>query len=350
MSYRLAPNVIGNIPWWPLRFREGAALPRIPDNRLDIAVYFYPDIGSAKDGDDAGGCGFWFSHPFPSLPNRHALCVVTNRHVIEKCRAVRLNRIDGKPAERIDIEPENVFPHNGQHDLAIAFIGLDPSLHQFNHVPSELCLTMAKADGYKIGIGDDVYMIGRFIGHDGRVHNEPTARFGHISAGNRPMVNVDAGFEEDSYAVEMKSKRGYSGAAVMVYATPHTRIFKHPRPDDKQSFEFLLGILWGQISEKRPLRDADGKEIRGPYVTEFSGLSGVVPAWHLLHLMQQPEVQDYMKELEKVERERLRKSKAGAEKMAAEETKNSEKPHSHREDFNRLLGAAVKPPKSSDQT
>jgi hypothetical protein len=81
----------------------------------------------------------------------------------------------------------------------------------------------------------------------------------------------------------------------------------------------LLGVNWGQIYEKRPLRDKDGKEIEGPHVTEASGMNGVVPAWHILSLLEQDDVRGAIKKIEEKEVARLGKSRAVIEASAADE-------------------------------
>lgn len=324
-------------------------MPRLPDDRLNTAVYFYPTLKEAKNGAQSGGTGFWLSHPLPGFGDQELLCIVTNKHVAQTCNAVRLNRNDGKPPDCMKIEPENIYPHSGPHDLAIVLVPIDAAQTKFNGVPSRICITEANVKDHCVGIGDDVYLIGRFIGHEGKVHNEPTARFGNISATNRPMHNLEAGISEDSFAVETRSKPGYSGSGVFVYGTRATDVFKTGRAPNKVNFEFLLGVLWGQITEKRPLKDVDGKVVNGPHVTEASGLSAVVPAWYILELLEQSDLKERITVVAKELRKSLAKLKAGVEPMSANSA-SSPAPDSNRSDFNRLLGAAVKPPKSSGQT
>ncbi|MBS0240351.1 MAG: trypsin-like peptidase domain-containing protein [Proteobacteria bacterium] len=265
-------------------------MPRLPDDRLDVAVYFYDTLRDAEEGTESGGTGFWISFPFPEITDRELLCIVTNKHVIEKCHAVRLNRKDAGPPDCITIEPSDVFLHSGPHDLALVFVSMDAAQTRYNAIPTRIFLSRETAREYAIGIGDDVYIVGRFIGHEGEVHNEPTVRFGNISASNRQMRNAETGLDEDSFAVETRSKPGYSGSPVVTYGIPATAIFRSPRSAEKRSFEYLLGVLWGQIHEKRPLIGADGKEVGTLHITEASGLSGVVPAWHILSLLDQADV------------------------------------------------------------
>jgi hypothetical protein len=288
-----------------MRF-ERCGLPRIPDHHLYGAVYLYRSVEAARAGDEAGGTGFVIIHPFGRVPGRGVLCVVTNKHVAHHYPVPRINRADGREAEPIPLEPHDWFYHRKPHDLAIAVGVLNDVDHRYMQIATDRILTPNKMKEYDIGVGDDVFMVGRFIGHEGKVHNQATMRFGNISATPRAMYNVEAGYQEESFAVEMHSRSGYSGSPVLVYGTTATRIFKDVRRDgDHGNFMFLLGVNWGQIQERRPLRDKEGRVIDGPHVREPSGLNGVVPAWHILSLLKQDEVEHAISKVEALEIARL---------------------------------------------
>lgn len=273
-------------------------MPRIPDQMIHAAVYLYPSIEAAKAGHDSGGTGFVLIHPHKNNPARGSLCIVTNKHVIQRAPVPRLNRKDGGRPDCLPIEPHDWFPHRGPHDVAILVGVLNQDIHKYTQTPTSQLVSREMAAEYKIGVGDDVYMIGRFIGHDGVVHNEPTARFGNISAAARKMKNYEAGYDEESFAVEMKSKPGYSGSPTFVYSSVFNQVFSKVRDSDHSAFHLLLGINWGHIHEKRPLLDEYGKQVPGRFVTEASGMNGVVPAWHILELLQQDEVAKALSEVE----------------------------------------------------
>ncbi len=59
-------------------------MPRVPDLMLNCAVYLYPDVSHAQEGDQAGGTGFLLSIPSERVPPLHHVYAITNRHVIEK--------------------------------------------------------------------------------------------------------------------------------------------------------------------------------------------------------------------------------------------------------------------------
>jgi hypothetical protein len=182
--------------------------------------------------------------------------------------------------------------------LAVTVGCLIRDRHKIYPIPFHYCLTREKAKEYKIGVGDDAYMIGRFIGHDGKVHNEPTARFGNVSADVRPMRNTRTDQDEESYGVEMHSRPGCSGSPMLVYSSAFNQFYNRIRPPEKLWFEFLLGVNWGQVVEKISIRDNSKEKELQSHAPILSGMNGVVPSWHLLDLMEQRDVQDAIAKIE----------------------------------------------------
>ncbi|WP_140981299.1 hypothetical protein [Bradyrhizobium guangdongense] len=142
-----------------------------------------------------------------------------------------------------------------------------------------------------IGIGDEVFMIGRFMNHDGLLTNVPSVRFGHLSMGVLGIQH-SAGHQQPSFAVEMLSRPGYSGSPVYVYRVPHD--LETGNIIIGNSRARLLGINWGFITEKAEVREeiavtAGMVEDEPPnavkYVRVNTGMNGVVPAWHLAKLL-----------------------------------------------------------------
>ena len=86
------------------------------------------------------------------------------------------------------------------------------------------------------------------------------------------------------------------------------------------------------------------------YTTESSGLNGVIPAWHILELMETPKVQKY---LAKIEDHELKRSSEQPFVISPNSRSGEDvfiDNPDHREDFNRLLDVAVEKPKQGDQT
>jgi hypothetical protein len=287
-------------------------MPRLQDETVEIAFYLYPSAEDAKAGKQAGGCGFIVLKPFEKVPERGALILVTNKHVIQKGhRFVRLNRADGRSPDIFELEDNQYFPHRGPHDVAVILgIGNDTSHQIRRNIAYDQLFDSAKAakDEYDIGIGDDAIMVGRFIGHDGKQINRPSVRFGNISIDVGNMYNPEAGYDEESYAVEMKSKAGYSGSAVLVYALRGST----QRKSAKKVFVMCLGVNWGHIIEARPLLDDSGQEVKPRQTIKTpSDMAGVVPSWRIKELLSYPDVKNFMSALEELEIARV--GRAGTE-------------------------------------
>ena len=127
---------------------------------------------------------------------------------------------------------------------------------------------------FDIGLGDDIFMIGRLFNEYGKQLNQPTLRWGHISS----MANQDVyhptnkSSRQESFLVEIDAHWGHAGSPVFVrpFGIPELLFnqLKIPRSICKP---WLLGIYWGNISS--PDRAAN------------TGISGVVPAWRLHALL-----------------------------------------------------------------
>jgi hypothetical protein len=199
---------MSSLPWVSRRSSGGhlyyvvePPVPRIADAYLDCVVYLYPSEGDAEDGTRAGGSGFLVGIPSQGLPqNFWFLYAVTNKHVIVNSTVIRLNTKDGK-----DIMPTARSAwqtHHAGDDLAACLISFDPANYKFNHVPRSIFLSRENVKALNVGPGDDVFVVGRFINHEGRQMNLPTARFGNIGQMPWEPIKQDDGFEQESFLVE----------------------------------------------------------------------------------------------------------------------------------------------------
>jgi hypothetical protein len=84
----------------------------------------------------------------------------------------------------LDFDPSQwEFPAGG-HDLAIlphSKLGIRESVHEIIALELRILLSPYDLENLEIGPGEDIFMIGRFIDHDGAASNIPSARFGNIS-------------------------------------------------------------------------------------------------------------------------------------------------------------------------
>jgi hypothetical protein len=101
----------------------------------------------------------------------------------------------------------------------------------------------------------------------------------------------------------------------------------------------LMGLHYAQFPEEMEAHD-------GTPVTGLSGMTCVIPAWRVLDVLNMPELVQRREEMTKAMEEENRK-KPRPEKKTKKKP-SPPPPEGDRERFKRLLGAAVKPPKSSD--
>jgi hypothetical protein len=302
-------------------------MPRIPQQVINGVFYLYSSKEDALVGKDPGGTGFiihlggGFDSSFPD-PIFYG---VTNWHVAcdRGFSTIRLNTVDGG-VDVIDLGPEEWHFIPGKYDIAVVPLSLDGALHtasstaihQFSAKPRP------QHDSERIGVGDDVFMIGLFVDHAGLTTNVPSARFGNISMlpDKRAAIRQPTGYLGKSYVVDMHSRSGFSGSPVYVYRTfgsdlgdrfwgdefenlqidNWNEVYQHNAPmrgriQSRTLFK-LLGIHWGQFAEKWQLTEgaktAESRSlvVEGGYVAGLSGMTCVIPAWHIMEVLDIPEL------------------------------------------------------------
>ena len=92
-------------------------------------------------------------------------------------------------------------------------------------------------------------MIGRFLNHQGTKETiTPAHRFGNISVMPEPIWNTCINADQLSFAVEMRSRTGFSGSVVAAYRGPNNSIFNVPA--EINTFLWVIGVNWGHILER----------------------------------------------------------------------------------------------------
>ncbi len=259
----------------PYRVWE-TAMPYIAPPYLNCALYLYHSRADAENGSDTGGSGFLVGIESEVVPNRYHLYAVTADHVRHRSPVVRLN-ITEDEVEVFDLLPEHWIPHAGGDDVAVCPLDLIPSRSSLSIVVMDEMLTEDLIRQERIGQGDNCFMVGRLIGHDGKQRNKPVLRFGNIAMMQGMVDQPNRGREQESFLVEMRSKSGFSGSAVFVYfETVGTRPiatappFVQPqRPSTVVNQAWLLGLDWGGGDPP---------------------VAAVAPAWKLIELLNQEEV------------------------------------------------------------
>jgi hypothetical protein len=265
-------------------------VPRIADEMLQSVFYLYPSREAAEQGHAAGGTGFIVAYDSTKVPNTYFLFAVSNKHVVADSGAsvMRLNKKDGG-IDIIEMEPHEWYFTSNQ-DLAIVPIMVNLDKHRVKAVPFNDLISPDAIATFDIGPGDEVFMIGRFVNHDGKLVNSPSVRFGNLSMMVDNIEHPNLGVQE-SFAVEMRSMGGYSGSPVYVYPSAWNMNRRSTSVGGQRLF--LLGVDWGHIVDHSEVREkivsiemeatARGRTIA--YVAANTGMNGVVPAWRLAEMI-----------------------------------------------------------------
>jgi len=256
------------------------------------------------------------------------------------CPIPRINRRDGGEPDVLDtLECDKWIVHPGGADVAIVPLCslIDIAIHKVGFISTEEFVTKEQINSppVNLGVGDEVIMLGRLVNHQGKRENRPIARFGSISMTPEPIRNPALCRDEESFAVEMRSRTGFSGSPVLIYRIPSTTLI------DVQTklFVGLLGVNWGYILDESE---------------ENTWINGVVPAWKIIETLETPELMRVQKDEEENWKNAARETKDSGIMVAAASgglsvSETLANPH-HREEFTSLLNEAAKKKPQDDQT
>jgi hypothetical protein len=285
------------------------AMPRLTDDILECSIYLYKTHIDADRGEKAGGTGFLYEMPFDpkeTLGKGH-LYAVSNWHVVKEAPVIRLNSSEGKGQKIIRKTVADWTRHqDGQTDIAVCPLSNDlksddHSLHTFRSVGPAHLATKERIAELNIGIGDDAFLIGRFINHDGVQKNEPSVRFGAIAQMPKNKIKTKTG-EQEAFLVEAKSIAGYSGSpAFALISDKRSQEYRRKiesmrgnptamlimQAQAAAELFLFLGIDCGHIIDEQPVYNADGKK-NGQYIESNTGMSIVIVPWKLTELLELP--------------------------------------------------------------
>lgn len=288
--------------------------------------------------------------------------LVTAAHIAKELEDGRFYlRVNTKDGEVDFIQVENARWHtlerNKSVDIALTpFIVPAEGKHdcQFLNAEEFLWLPKKEHEHWGIGVGDLVYAVGLFKLWYGKKRNLPIVHCGNIA-----MVPEDDTLEvEDwnsddpdatklveSYLIECHALDGLSGSPV--YVRPSGRMpGKYILTKTGEEIDarvvgdnlLLLGIFqasWDAKAAKR-LAEQQGQEVLVPV-----NVGIVVPAEKLKEVLDM----DELKAARNVERKKF----TSVPSLKSTSKKDAQNPN-HKEDFNRLLGAAVQKKEPDDQT
>lgn len=146
-------------------------MPRVNEDLVRVVVYLYPSRHHAIDAAKAGGTGFVVRLQ-TELTYYHY--VITNRHIVEDAdsRFARVNTFDKK--KPIDIF-EGDWECSTTDDIAACELPLHSAHFRYHPISMDSLVTKNDATNLRIGLGDDLFMVGRFINHDGKEETLPSS-------------------------------------------------------------------------------------------------------------------------------------------------------------------------------
>jgi hypothetical protein len=341
-------GIIRVLPPTPQRFDEGEKMPRIPDGFLDCVVYIYPSEEDAEEGSGIGGSGFLAGIiSEDSKPPFWFLYIVTAKHVVlEGSLFVRMTTKDGKKYVH-ETHGKDWVCHPDGDDVAVCIVSFDPQEVSFSFIPINDFLRLEQIQPLDIGIGDEAFVVGRFINHEGKQRNSPTARSGIISQMPVEPINI-RGNDQECFLVEARSFGGYSGSPVFWRALPFSGMRKIPNWRHGQIGPLLLGIEVGYILDWSPVCDSAGRPIMhggtpAQQVQINTGMMVVVPAWRLVKLLLEGDPMAHRRTIEKQIREQEKKPPDVVALTSKVDDVSADKANpNHLEDFKRLVDVAAR--------
>lgn len=318
-------------------------MPQIPENVINSVFYLYRTKDDALTGENPCGTGFIVKLLEPNTFNGHPFYyAITNWHVAcgGGASVIRLNTTDGG-TDIIEFDPSEWEFKPGFYDVAVIQLNLDDrhkvSAVDVNNFVRE---NVSKNPIYdEIEVGEDVFMIGLYVDHggDGSSVNIPSARFGNISMlpDARAPIIQPTDHKGVSYLIDMRSRTGFSGSPVYVYRTFGSNLncgstdtfdgidIEFDRLEFDNNFIGvsmgqggsssgkihgsrgrmryapmlkLLGISWGLFPERWEIykgkTHVETKQntlvADGTYISGLSGMTCVIPAWHILEVLNLP--------------------------------------------------------------
>jgi len=264
---------------------------QINERFLDCAVYLYPTQEAAERGRASGrpafvgGTGFLARLPSQQHPGVFYHYAVTNRHVIDRMSGenvfIRLNGKDGK-WRALPVPKGNWVGAASGDDVAAAFINLGSDQFKYRAVDRSAFLDAAGLR--RIGPGDYVFLVGRYVNVEGTQRNKPCVRCGAISMMPDEQEPISIyGADRPAFLVEVRTRTGFSGSPVFAKVLSWFELFNREnlddpnKPPDEDYGPWLIGVHAGQV----PL--GDGTVAPGDVLD--SGMSAAVPAWFLADLL-----------------------------------------------------------------
>lgn len=282
--------------------------------------------------------------------------IVTAGHVIDGMGeniCIRANVQEGG-TEIVRTKKADWYRHPGTNprryvDVAVCPVMMKQTIFDITHAHlTHDVLTDAALAENRVGIGDELFVIGLFTQHGGEERNIPIVRSGTIAAMMEEPISTPDGFM-DGYLIETHSIGGLSGSPVVMHFGGD-RIIDDPAfaGSDHNPRHFLLGFVHGHFVIENPQDAVVEKDKTAGKIN--TGIGIVVPISKVIETVNQPALAAERKKVV----DRIRKdARSRIEMDSAGPTAESELPTtadnpSHREDFTRLVSAAARKKPQAD--
>ncbi len=273
--------------------------------------------------------------------------IVAARHVIEDINfdpiCMRLNRSDGRIQHTYTHKEHWVFHPDPAVDIAVCPTDVPPEQYDIAHV--HLGEEVATPDVFrdeKIGLGEDVFMAGLFTRHIGQTANSPIVRIGTLAGMPTEKVETNRGLVH-AYLVETRSIAGLSGSPVFLHMAPLRVMGDGEVRQSRGKPHYFLGVMQGHHVTSDPIDVASPDDSTPGDMN--TGIGVVIPAERVSEVIDLP----VLREAREMIAEKMRKGSGFVEDSAkGKEPPATDENPQHREDFSRLLDAAV-PGNKSDR-
>lgn len=263
---------------------------KIPDEVRNCVAF----IGYHQpQGTVFGATAFFIGIPNSNETGFHTYAV-TAKHCIKEieeatiddCVYLRLN-LRQKGYRTLATKIGQWFFHPSDKKIDVAVLPIDMNNIRSDHliIPADDFITDERINMGLVGPGDDVFVTGLFLYHQGTQRNIPIIRAGNIAVmPEEPIKSVDKRYAPmTGYLIEARSTGGLSGSPVFVHCGTGRILQVGPI--------YLLGLMHGHWNWRYPNL---GKVIvKAKYAEAINmGIGIVVPAQKILEVINQPALQE----------------------------------------------------------
>jgi hypothetical protein len=292
---------------------DNDVLMRIPSEFLECVVFVHYERDGVRR---PAGTAFLVSFPDEQDGNSFGY-LVTARHVIDAIRSHSSDRVvhlrvnvRGAGFDWIDSDPDEWLTPDGDEYVDVAVLPwLNRSTLALDHqaIPSMAFLDNAILPPiWKVGLGDELFVVGLFVNHHGRDRNIPIVRVGNIAAMPDEPVRTSEG-NMSAYLAEMRSVGGLSGSPAFV-VLGLVLVDDEGNPDIFPRKVRLLGLVRGHWDAALNDAEADALVDSSGGRSELvnMGVAILVPVEEIIKVLNTPLLQETRRALkEKWAREGL---------------------------------------------